>query len=88
VSSEDDSEIWVDGELAGFTTYVLGSGVISFLHTSSTRGFQEQGLSQELVAAALRSWIWCLNKIGRASASDRGSGPGCPLGAQTPVISR
>ena len=55
VSSEDDSELWVDGELAGFTTYVLRSGVISFLPRSSTRGFQGQGLGQELVAAALRS---------------------------------
>ena len=48
-------EIWVDGELAGFTTYVLRSGVISFLHTELDPSFQGHGLGQELVAAALRS---------------------------------
>ena len=48
-------EIWTDGELAGFTTYVLRSGVISFLHTELDPSFQGRGLGQELVATALRS---------------------------------
>jgi|tagenome__1003787_1003787.scaffolds.fasta_scaffold20378820_2 uncharacterized protein len=48
-------EIWVDGELAGFTTYVLRSGVISFLHTELDSRFQGRGLGQQLIAAALRS---------------------------------
>ena len=48
-------EIWVDGELAGFTTYVLRSGSISFLHTELDKRFQGQGLAHELIAAALGS---------------------------------
>ena len=48
-------EIWTYGELAGFTTYVLRSGVISFLHTELDPRFQGRGLGEELVAAALRS---------------------------------
>jgi predicted GNAT family acetyltransferase len=48
-------EIWVDGELAGFTTYSLRSGFISFLHTELDPSFQGQGLAQELIADALRS---------------------------------
>jgi len=48
-------EIWVDGEIAGFTTYVVRSGTISFLHTELEPGFQGRGLGQELVGAALRS---------------------------------
>jgi uncharacterized protein len=48
-------EVWVDGVLAGFTTYVLRSGVISFLHTELDPKFQGRGLGQELVGTALRS---------------------------------
>jgi predicted GNAT family acetyltransferase len=48
-------EVWVDGELAGFTTYVVRPGVISFLHTELDPSFQGRGLGQELVATALRS---------------------------------
>jgi uncharacterized protein len=48
-------EIWLDGELAGFTTYRLRSGVISFLHTEVDPRFQGRGLGQELIAEALRS---------------------------------
>jgi predicted GNAT family acetyltransferase len=48
-------ETWADGELAGFTTYVLRSRSISFLHTELEPRFQGRGLGQELVAAALRS---------------------------------
>ena len=48
-------EIWVEGQLAGFTTYVLRPGFISFMHTELDPSFQGQGLGQELVAAALRS---------------------------------
>ena len=48
-------EVWVDGELAGFTTYVLRPGVISFLHTELDPRFQGRGLGHELVAAALGS---------------------------------
>jgi uncharacterized protein len=48
-------EILVDGELAGLTTYVLRSAVISFLHAALDPSFQGQGLGQELAAAALRS---------------------------------
>lgn len=48
-------EVWVDGELAGFTTYVLRSGVISFLHTELDPRFQGRGLGQELVRTALQS---------------------------------
>lgn len=48
-------EIWVDGELAGFTTYVLRPGVIAFLHTELDPRFRGQGLGRELVTAALHS---------------------------------
>ena len=48
-------EIWVDGQLAGFTTYALRPGTISFLHTEIDPSFQAHGLGQELVTAALRS---------------------------------
>jgi uncharacterized protein len=48
-------EIWVDGELAGFTTYAPRSAVIAFFHTELDPRFQGQGLGRELVTAALRS---------------------------------
>jgi predicted GNAT family acetyltransferase len=48
-------EIWVDGELAGFTTYVLRPRTILFRHTELDPRFQGQGHGQELVAEALRS---------------------------------
>jgi predicted GNAT family acetyltransferase len=48
-------EVWVDGELAGFTTYVVRSGVISFLHTELDPRFRGRGLGQELAADALGS---------------------------------
>jgi uncharacterized protein len=48
-------EIRVDGELAGFTTYVLRPGIIAFLHTELDPRFRGRGLGQELVTAALCS---------------------------------
>jgi hypothetical protein len=54
-SADRRFEIWADEELAGFTTYVLRSRSISFLHTELEPRFQGRGLGQELVAAALRS---------------------------------
>ena len=48
-------EVWVDGELAGFTTYTLRPGSILFRHTELDSKFRGRGLGQELVATALSS---------------------------------
>jgi uncharacterized protein len=48
-------EIRVDGDVAGFTTYVLRSKTISFLHTEIDPSFQGRGLARELIGQALRS---------------------------------
>ena len=46
-------EIFVDGELAGFTHYDLSNGVASFDHTEVSPAFNGRGLGTTLVKAAL-----------------------------------
>ena len=46
-------EIRVDGELAGFAEYKLGTAQISFTHTEIDDAFSGQGLAGKLVRAAL-----------------------------------
>lgn len=46
-------EIVVDGERAGFVTYRLSPGVISFLHTEIDPEQERQGFGSRLVADAL-----------------------------------
>ncbi|WP_255684539.1 GNAT family N-acetyltransferase [Actinocorallia sp. API 0066] len=42
-----------DGELAGFSTYALKQGVITFLHTEVDPAFEGQGLGGKLVRGEL-----------------------------------
>ncbi len=46
-------EITVDGERAGFVTYRLSPGVITFLHTETDPARQRRGLGSRLVRDAL-----------------------------------
>ena len=46
-------EIYVDGELAGFTEYKARPGIIAFIHTEVDEGFQGRGLGDRLIAYAL-----------------------------------
>ncbi|MDX6739028.1 GNAT family N-acetyltransferase [Actinocorallia sp. A-T 12471] len=42
-----------DGELAGFSTYTLRQGVITFLHTEIDMAYEGQGLGSRLVRGEL-----------------------------------
>jgi uncharacterized protein len=53
VPDEGRYEIALDGELAGFTAYVLRPGLIAFVHTQIDEHFQGRGLADRLIAAAL-----------------------------------
>lgn len=46
-------ELTVDGEQAGFVTYRLAPGAITFLHTEIDPAREGQGLAGRLVAGAL-----------------------------------
>ena len=46
-------EVWVDGELAGYTQYALLRGRIAFLHTEVYESFEGMGLGGRLARAAL-----------------------------------
>ena len=46
-------EILVDGELAGYTQYVLGRGRIAFVHTEVDESYEGLGLGGRLARAAL-----------------------------------
>ena len=46
-------EISLDGEVAGFTAYVLRQGLIAFVHTEIDERFQHRGLADRLIADAL-----------------------------------
>jgi uncharacterized protein len=47
-------EAYVDGELAGFSNYVLDAGRIVFTHTEVDDAFAGHGVGGALVEAALR----------------------------------
>ena len=46
-------EIHVDGKLAGFATYRIDPGVITFIHTEIDEAYGGQGLGSTLAQAAL-----------------------------------
>ena len=46
-------EIYVDGELAGFTLYKTRPGIIAFIHTEVDERFHGRGLGERLIAYAL-----------------------------------
>jgi uncharacterized protein len=46
-------EIRVDGELAGFVTYRLRSGLIELVHTEIDEEFEGHGLGGQLISFAL-----------------------------------
>jgi uncharacterized protein len=51
--TEDRYEIWADGELAGYTRYVLRGGRIAFLHTEVKESYEGLGLGSRLAREAL-----------------------------------
>jgi uncharacterized protein len=51
--SEYRYELWADGELAGYTQYVLDRGRIAFLHTEVYQSYEGLGLGSRLARAAL-----------------------------------
>jgi uncharacterized protein len=53
VPERERYEIYVDGELAGFTEYKTRPGIIAFIHTEVGEGFQGRGLGDRLIAYAL-----------------------------------
>ena len=52
-SERERYEIYVDGELAGFTEYKTRPGIIAFIHTEVDEAFQGRGLGDRLIAYAL-----------------------------------
>jgi len=46
-------EVWVDGTLAGFSTYHLRPGRLVFNHTETEAGFEGHGYASALVRGAL-----------------------------------
>ena len=46
-------ELWADGELAGYTQYVLDRGRIAFLHTEVYESYEGLGLGGRLARATL-----------------------------------
>ena len=51
--AENRYEVWADGELAGYTQYVLPRGRIAFLHTEVYEAYEGMGLGSRLARAAL-----------------------------------
>jgi predicted GNAT family acetyltransferase len=52
-ADEQRYEATVDGELAGFTAYRLGPGLITFVHTEVDDAFEGHGVASTLVSEAL-----------------------------------
>ena len=46
-------ELWADGELAGYTQYVLDRGRMAFLHTEVHESYEGMGLGGRLARAVL-----------------------------------
>ena len=51
--TENRYELWADGELAGYTQYVLDRGRIAFVHTEVFESYEGLGLGSRLARAAL-----------------------------------
>jgi predicted GNAT family acetyltransferase len=52
-STEYRYEVWADGELAGYTQYVLRHGRIAFVHTKVKESYEDLGLGSRLAREAL-----------------------------------
>ncbi|MGK2878375.1 MAG: GNAT family N-acetyltransferase [Solirubrobacterales bacterium] len=50
---EHQFEIFVDGELAGFTVYRARPGIRAFIHTEIDPAYEGQGLGGQMITAAL-----------------------------------
>ena len=46
-------EVWVDGDLAGYTQYGLGRGRIAFVHTEVYESYGGMGLGSQLARSVL-----------------------------------
>jgi predicted GNAT family acetyltransferase len=46
-------ELWADGEMAGYTQYVLDRGRMAFLHTEVHESYEGMGLGGRLARAVL-----------------------------------
>jgi uncharacterized protein len=46
-------EIYVDGELAGFSLYKMRPGIIAFIHTEVEEAFRHRGLGERLITYGL-----------------------------------
>lgn len=46
-------EAWLDGQLAGFSAYLVGPGRITFTHTETDPAFAGRGIASRLVKQAL-----------------------------------
>ena len=46
-------EVWADGELAGYTQYVLDRGRIAYFHTEVYESYEGLGLGSQLAREAL-----------------------------------
>ena len=53
--ADEQFEISLDGELAGFVAYRRKPGIIAFIHTEIDPAFGGRGLGGELVSAALNA---------------------------------
>src|SRR3712207_6247655 len=51
--TENRYELWADGELAGYTQYVLDRGRIAFVHTEVYESYEGLGLGSRLAQEAL-----------------------------------
>jgi uncharacterized protein len=50
---ESRFEAYVDGDLAGFSVYVVAHGTLNFVHTEVDPAFEGQGIASALVRQAL-----------------------------------
>jgi uncharacterized protein len=51
--TENRYELWADGELAGYTQYILDRGRIAFVHTEVYESYEGLGLGSRLAQEAL-----------------------------------
>jgi uncharacterized protein len=51
--TENRYELWADGELAGYTQYILDRGRIAFVHTEVYESYEGLGLGSRLAQETL-----------------------------------
>jgi predicted GNAT family acetyltransferase len=49
----DRYEVWIDGEVVGFSAYRARPGLIAFVHTEVDERFERRGLGDRLIRFAL-----------------------------------